>query len=151
MPNHTNTPSLRAAFPGLFDNEPGTYLENTMKSQVPTTSLPLSPPAASIISPSLVHPLDHHIELPPPHPAIAESMTIDSCSATITANNCRDVITQSKVSYHYHQSGGAIFTAMLETIARLEVKVDELSIAVNSMVKKPKKSSTKQSPSVSRP
>lgn len=26
MPNHTNTPSWRAAFTGLLDNEPGTYL-----------------------------------------------------------------------------------------------------------------------------
>ena len=116
-----------------------------MKSQAPTTSPSLSPPAASIISPSLVHPVDHHIELPPPHSASAESITIGNCSATITANNCRDVINQSTVSYHYHQSGGAIFTAMLETIARLEAKVDALSLAVNSVAKKPKESSTKPS------
>ena len=45
-------------------------------------------------------------------------------------------INQSTVHHHYHQINEPIITAMLETIARLEAKVDELTLILHSGRKK---------------
>jgi hypothetical protein len=73
------------------------------------------------------------------------SITTGNCSPIITANGCGAVtINQSNDHHHYHQNTGPIFTVMLETIARLEAKIDELSDLVVSMEKKQKKRKTRQ-------
>ena len=93
--------------------------ETILKSQEVTTSPSLPPIPASTIASKLPE-------------------------LEVTANGCGNVtVTQTNDHHHYHQSAGPFFTALLETIARLEAKVDELSVALNSGRKKHKKTKRK--------
>jgi hypothetical protein len=77
---------------------------------------------------------------PTSSPASAETSTSVLPGLAVTARECYAVtVTQTNDNHHYHQSAGPVFMAMMETIARLEAKIDELSRVVALTEKKHKK------------